>query len=55
MKEKEGKGNCFWKDVINSILFLFGLHDNPLPKPRYRRKFQTDADAIRSDWENVFK
>ena len=41
------------KDVIHSILFLFGLWENPLPGPRYKRPYKTDADAIAADWQNV--
>lgn len=55
MKEKKDKGHCLLKDVINSILFLFGLHKTPLPGPRYKRPYKTDADAIAADWQNVGK
>lgn len=48
MREKE-KSNCLLKDVIHSILFLFGLWETPLSRPRYKRPYKTDADAIADD------
>jgi hypothetical protein len=36
------------KIVINSILYFFGLGDNPLDKPLH-----TDAENIASDWKRV--
>ena len=38
------------KIVIYSVLYLFGLGDNPISvQPR------NDCQAIRSDWENIGK
>ena len=41
------------KVVIYSILYLFGLGENPMPKRASRIKHQSDFDAISSDWHNV--
>lgn len=35
-------------------MFMFGIFGNPLPKPRYKRPYKTDAEAIASDWQKVF-
>lgn len=40
------------KIIVNSILYLFGFGENPLPKPKAFTS-QSDIDAISSDWRNV--
>lgn len=37
------------KVIIESILFLFGLGDNPVPE--YENK--SDAEALSQDWDTV--
>ena len=39
--------------VINSILYLFGMGNNPLSEHRSRLSNQSDYDAISSDWRNI--
>jgi len=35
--------------VIQSILYFFGIGENPIEPPKQR----SDADALRMDWEKV--
>lgn len=44
----------FFTHFINNLMFMFGIFGNPLPKPRYKRPYKTDAEAIASDWQKVF-
>ncbi len=37
--------------VIQSILYFFGLDENPIEPPKQR----SDADALRMDWEKVIQ
>ena len=43
--------NSFFHIFIKGILFSFFMDENPLAELRKNRK--SDADKIRSDWENV--
>ena len=39
--------------VVHSILYFFGLGENPLPNPQHKLTGRSDIEAMRSDWCNV--